>query len=80
MGNEMTVEAILKAKGWSIQKMADKFGVDHSTVWKWKKFGVPTKGTSKTMLEMEWKKIQRKAAALQATSENQYIDFGKSWE
>lgn len=61
--NEMTVEAILKAKGWSIQKMADKFGVDHSTVWKWKKFGVPTKGTSKTMLEMEWKKIQRKLAS-----------------
>jgi len=59
----MTVEAILKAKGWSIQKMADKFGVDHSTVWKWKKFGVPTKGTSKTMLEMEWKKIQRKLAS-----------------
>lgn len=60
MENEMTVDAILKAKGWSIGKMAEKFGVDHSTVWKWKKFGIPARGTSKAMLEIEWKKIQRK--------------------
>jgi DNA-binding Xre family transcriptional regulator len=54
---EMTIEKILVARKWRIDKLADKVGVHRATVYRWKADGPPKDGPARKLLDLEWKKI-----------------------
>lgn len=53
------VQKILDGRNWTLPQMAEHFGVNHTTAWRWLKKGPSTKGTSLKLLEQEWKKIEK---------------------
>lgn len=51
---------IMNARRWDVEKMAKKFGVHISTVYRWRLGRLPPKGMAKHMLEVEYAKIEKK--------------------
>ncbi len=56
---QQLVKNILEARSWSLPEMADYFGVNHTTAWRWLKNGPSEKGMAIEMLRQEWKRIER---------------------
>jgi transcriptional regulator with XRE-family HTH domain len=53
------VKNIMDARSWKLSDMAEHFGVDHSTAWRWLNKGPSSKGVTLRLLEQEWKKIEK---------------------
>lgn len=61
MSDDLDIKALRTARGWTQDQMADHFGVDKATVWRWENEGVPTRGASRKALEREFDALPRDA-------------------
>lgn len=52
----------MEARRWDAAKMAEKFGVHVSTVYRWCNGQLPPRGMSKFMLEKEFERIEKRRA------------------
>lgn len=53
MNNDLDLKQLRSARGWTQQQMADFFGVDKATIWRWENEGVPKRGPSRKAIERE---------------------------
>lgn len=58
MDTENLITRLRKAKGWTQSQMAEHFGVNLSTVWRWENEGVPARGATRKAIERELEAAQ----------------------
>lgn len=54
MTQVLDIKALRKSRGWTQEQMAQHFGVDKATVWRWEKGGVPDRGVTRVAIETEF--------------------------
>ena len=58
MKKENPITRLRQVKGWTLAQMAEHFGVDHSTVWRWENEGIPDRGATRKAIERELEAAQ----------------------
>ncbi|MDD9331035.1 MAG: helix-turn-helix transcriptional regulator [Bartonella sp.] len=51
---KIVVKQLRKNLNLTLKEMATRLGVNKSTVWRWEKYGVPSKGAVAYLLETLW--------------------------
>ncbi|ETS04120.1 hypothetical protein AT248_06425 [Bartonella henselae] len=51
---KITVKQLRKNMNLTLKEMATRLGVNKSTVWRWEKYGVPSRGSVAYLLEALW--------------------------
>ncbi|EJF84060.1 hypothetical protein MCU_00728 [Bartonella elizabethae Re6043vi] len=51
---KIAVKQLRKNLNLTLKEMAERLGVNKSTVWRWEKYGVPSRGTVAYLLEALW--------------------------
>ena len=54
MDTSIDIKKLREARGWTQGDMADHFGVNKSTVWRWEHEGIPVRGVTRKAIEREW--------------------------
>lgn len=62
METAINITLLRKKRHWTQGDMADHFGVDKSTVWRWENEGIPARGVSRKAIEREWKEAMSEQA------------------
>lgn len=58
MQSENPITRLRQAKGWTQTQMAEHFGVNLSTVWRWENEGIPERGATRKAIERELEAAQ----------------------
>lgn len=51
MSDAINIRQFREARGWTQGEMANYFGVDKATVWRWENRGVPARGPARQAIE-----------------------------
>ncbi|WP_375678291.1 MULTISPECIES: helix-turn-helix domain-containing protein [unclassified Bartonella] len=51
---KIAVKQLRKNLNLTLKEMAERLGVNKSTVWRWEKYGVPSRGAVAYLLEALW--------------------------
>ncbi|WP_455480125.1 helix-turn-helix domain-containing protein [Bartonella sp. B23] len=51
---KIAVKQLRKNLNFTLKEMAERLGVNKSTVWRWEKYGVPSRGAVAYLLEALW--------------------------
>ncbi|WP_208438212.1 helix-turn-helix domain-containing protein [Bartonella taylorii] len=51
---KIAVKQLRKNLNLTLKEMAERLGVNKSTVWRWEKYGVPSRGAVAYLLEELW--------------------------
>jgi transcriptional regulator with XRE-family HTH domain len=51
---KLNIRKLREARGWTRQQMAEHFGVNLTTVLRWENNGIPTRGSAKRAIEIEF--------------------------
>lgn len=54
MTEQIDIKKMRKARRWTQAGMAEHFGVDKATVWRWENEGIPDRGVTRKAIEREW--------------------------
>ncbi len=66
MNEYLNLKQLRSARGWTQQQMADFFGVDKATIWRWENEGVPKRGPSRKAIEREIKLLLQASTGTEA--------------
>jgi transcriptional regulator with XRE-family HTH domain len=58
MEHENPIILLRRRKGWTQTQMAEHFGVNLSTVWRWENEGIPERGATRKAIERELEAAQ----------------------
>lgn len=54
------IKTLRERRNWTQADMANFFGVDKATVWRWENIRVPERGAARNALEREWARTKPK--------------------
>lgn len=57
METNISIKELRKHKKWTQGAMAEHFGVDKSTVWRWENIEIPDRGVTRKAIEREWEQM-----------------------
>ncbi|MGL2349712.1 helix-turn-helix domain-containing protein, partial [Helicobacter pylori] len=55
---KIAVKQLRRNLNLTLKEMAAQLGVNKSTVWRWEKYGVPSRGAAAYLLMAMWKNFQ----------------------
>jgi DNA-binding transcriptional regulator YiaG len=69
MNDPISIKQFREARGWTQGDMANYFGVDKATVWRWENRGVPTRGPARQAIDRAIESLQGADTAANCTRE-----------